>query len=269
MYHSLDVTTVPILKIGIQTRSLRQPLRQALQTASRLGADGVEIDARNELPPGELSQTGIRQFRKLLADLRLGVSAVSFITRRGYDNPEELDRRILATQSAMKFAQTLGAGVVINRAGHVPDEDDDPRLAALVEVLYGLGTYGDRVGARLALQTGSESGAQLAGLLSALPDQVVGVDLHPSNLIHHGHDPAEAVAALGRHVLHVHACDAVRDLARGQVIDVEIGRGAADLPALLGQLEEFNYREWITIERQNAADPVGEIGDAVAFLRSL
>jgi sugar phosphate isomerase/epimerase len=169
----------------------------------------------------------------------------------------------------MKFAQLLGAGAVINRAGHVPDDENDPRFAALVDVLSGLGAFGDRVGARLALQTGSESGAQLARLLAALPDQTVGVDLHPSGLIHHGHDPAEAVAALGRHVLHVHACDAVRDPARGQAIDVEIGRGAADLPALLGQLEEFNYRGWVTIECQNAADPVGEMANAVAFLRSL
>jgi sugar phosphate isomerase/epimerase len=70
-------------------------------------------------------------------------------------------------------------------------------------------------------------------------------------------------------VLHVHACDAVRDLSRGQVIDVELGRGAADLPAVLGQLEEFNYRGWVTIECPNSADPVAEMANAVAFLRSL
>jgi sugar phosphate isomerase/epimerase len=234
-----------------------------------LGADGVEIDARTELPPGELSQTGVRQFRKLLADLGLAVSAVSFITRRGYDQPDELERRVLATQAAMKFAHALGASVVINRVGRVPEDENEPRFAALVEVLAGLGAYGDRVGARLAAQTGSESGPQLARLLAALPDQTVGVDLHPSGLIHHSHDPAEAVAVLGRHILHVHACDAVRDLARGQAIDVELGRGAADLPALLGQLEEFNYRGWVTIECPSSADPVAEMADAVAFLRSL
>jgi len=42
---------VPNVKIAIQTRSLRQPLRQAMQTAAQLGAEGIEIDARNELPP--------------------------------------------------------------------------------------------------------------------------------------------------------------------------------------------------------------------------
>ena len=263
------VITVPTVKIGIQTRSLRQPLRQALDTAARLGAEGVEIDARHELPPAQTSQTGIRQFRKLLADLNLRVSAVSFVTRRGYDVPDDLERRVLATQSAMQFASAVGANVVVNRVGHVPDERSDPRFARLVEVLTALGAIGDRVGARLAIQTGSASGPQLARLLATLPDQTVGVDLHPSGLIHHGHDPVEAVAAVGRHVLHVHACDAVRDLARRQVIDVELGRGTADLPALLGSLEEFNYRGWVTIERLDAADPIAEIGNAVAFLRSL
>ena len=62
-------TFVTNVRIGIQTRSLRQPLRQALVTAARLGADGVEIDARNEVVPAEMSATGMRQFRKLLDDL--------------------------------------------------------------------------------------------------------------------------------------------------------------------------------------------------------
>ena len=88
------------VKIGIQTRSLHQPIKQALHTAARLGADGVEIDARTELPPTELSRTGLRQFRRLLEDLNLRVSAVAFPTRRGYDEPQDLERRVMATQAA-------------------------------------------------------------------------------------------------------------------------------------------------------------------------
>lgn len=229
---------------------------------------GVEIDARSELPPGELSQTGRRQFQKLLADLGLSVAAISFPTRRGYDDSNDLERRVAATQNAMKFAQSLGAGVVVNRVGQVPSDEKDPRFVRLVEALTGLGVYGERVGARLAAQTGSESGVDLERLIAALPEQTVGVDFHPSGLIHHGHSPAEAAAALGRHILHVHACDAVRDFARSEVIDVELGRGAADVPALLGQLEEFNYRGWVTLEC-STSEPIAEAENAVAFLRSL
>lgn len=260
------MTTV---KIGIQTASLRQPLRQALATASRLGADGVEIDARRELPPAQMSQTAVRQFRKLLDDLRLGVSAYSFMTRRGYEVPDELDRRVAATQAALKLARQIGCEVVINRVGQVPESADDPRFGRLTEVLTCLAAYGDRVGARLAAQTGAEPPAHLVRLLDALPDNSIGVDLHPCGLIHHGQSPVEAATLLGRYVIHVHACDAVRDFSRGQAIDVELGRGSADLPALLGRLEEFNYRGWVTIERREGADQIAEISNAVAYLRSL
>lgn len=257
------------VRIGIQTRSLGQPLRQALQTAARLGADGVEIDARSELPPAQMSRTGIRQLRKLLDDLNLRVSAVAFPTRRGYDVAEDLDRRVLATQAAMKFASELGANVVINRVGSVPEETDDRRFGRLVEVLTALGYHGTHVGARLAAQTGSESGSQLARLMTALPEGLVGVDLHPSGLIQHGHSPQEAAIALGAYVLHVHACDAVHDAGAGRTVDVPLGRGTADLPALMGELSQFDYRGWVTIERHGAADPAAEIGNAVAFLRAL
>ena len=113
------------LKIGIQISSLRLPLRQAIATASRLDADGIEIDARSELIPSQLSQTGLRQIRKLLDDYRLKVAAVAFPTRRGFEELEELDRRVAATQAAMKLAYDLGCNVVVNRIGRVPERSDE------------------------------------------------------------------------------------------------------------------------------------------------
>jgi sugar phosphate isomerase/epimerase len=257
------------VKIGIQTRSLRQPLKQALHTAARLGAEGVEIDARSELPPGEMSRTGMRELLKLLSDLNLRVSAVAFPTRRGYDVPDDLERRVFATQAAMRFAVDLGTDVVINRIGHIPDGADDPRFVRLVEALTALGIYGERVGARLAAQTANESPQQLARLIAAVPEHTVGVDLHPGELILAGHSPQEAVDALGKHVLHVHASDAVRDFGSGRGRNVELGRGSADLPELLGRLTEFGYRGWVTVESRDAADPASEMENAVAFLREL
>jgi len=258
------------LKIGIQTRSLRQPLRTALRTAARLGADGVEIDARSELVPAELSQTGLRQFRKLLDGLNLRVAAIAFPTRRGYDTPDDLELRVLATQAAMRMAYQLGAGVVINRVGRTPATSDDAAFHRLVEALTALGVFGERVGARLAAQTGGENPSDLARLIAALPEQTVGVDLHPSGLIQGGNSPLEALDEFGPHVLHVHACDAVRDASTGRANEVELGRGMADLPALLGKLSaQFDYRGWVTIERSDAANPVADIENAVVYLRAV
>jgi sugar phosphate isomerase/epimerase len=256
------------LKIAIQTRSLRQPFKQAIRMAARLGAEGVEIDARNELRPGELSGTGLREFHKLLDDLNLRVSAVAFPTRRGYDEAQDLERRVEATQAAMRMARELRAGVVINRVGRVPDQANDSRFVRMVEALTAIGAYGERVGARLAAQTAGEPPHDLARLLAALPEHSVGIDLHPTGLIFGGQSPREAVEMLGSHVLHVHACDAVRDAA-GRANEAELGRGTADLPELLGQLTEFDFRGWVTIERRDSADPVTEFENAVAYLRAL
>jgi sugar phosphate isomerase/epimerase len=256
------------LRIGIQTRSLRQPFKQAIRTAARLGADGVEIDARNELRPGELSGTGLREFHKLLEDLNLRVSAVAFPTRRGYNEAEELERRVQATQAAMRFARELRAEVVVNRMGQVPADVYDSSYVRLVEALTAIGAYGERIGVRLAAQTGGERPHDLARLLAALPEHTVGVDLHPTGLIFGGQSPREAIDILGPHVLHVHACDAVRDAA-GRANEVALGRGSADMPELLGQLTEFDYRGWVTIERRESTDPVGDIENAVAYLRAM
>jgi sugar phosphate isomerase/epimerase len=53
------------------------------------------------------------------------------------------------------------------------------------------------------------------------------------------------------------------------VTEVELGRGAADMPELLGRLTEFDYRGWVTIERRDSANSIEEIGNAVEYLRSL
>jgi len=169
----------------------------------------------------------------------------------------------------MRFAHDLRTDVVIIRVGQIPADPGDARFACLVDALTALGAYGERVGARLAAQTGSEPPQDLARLIAALPEHSLGVDLHPSGLIMAGHSPREAVEILGPHVLHVHACDAVRDVTVGRGKEVELGRGTADFPELLGRLTEFDYRGWVTIERRDSADPISEIANAVSYLRAL
>ena len=262
------VIVIP-LRIGIQLASLKQPLKQALMMASRLGAQGIEIDAREEIKPKELTQTALRQLRKLLDDLNLRVCAVNFRTRRGYGDAEDLDRRVDATKAAMQMAYSLGASVVINQVGAIPSDSEGPVWDRLRMSLDDLGRYGQKVGAMLAAETGAESGADLARLLAALPEGSLGINFDPGNLIMNSHSVEEASNLLGRHVLHIHAKDAVRDLARRRGIEVEMGRGSVDFASLLAQLEEYGYQGYITVKRDNAAHPVAEIEQSIEYLKEL
>ena len=260
---------MPEIQVGIQLASLKLPFKKALHTAARLGANAVEIDARAEVRPEELSRTAIRQIRKMLEDLNLRVCAVRFPTQHGYHFVRDLDRRIAATKRTMEMAYALGAGILVNQVGRVPDESSGPDWDMLVQSLTDIGRHGQKVGTFLAAETGSESGESMLRLIQALPDGTVGVTLDPGNLTVNNFSARDAALILGRHILYVHAKDGVRDLAQGRWIEVPLRRGAVHFPELLGILEEHQYRGYFTIERSTAEDPVYEIGAAVQYLRSL
>jgi sugar phosphate isomerase/epimerase len=245
------------------------PFKQALLIAGSLGAKSVEIDARTELRPEELSATGLRQVRKMLDDSGLRVASVRFATRRGYHVLDELDRRVAATKAAMKMAYELRAPFLVNSVGRVPADVADPAFGILVEVLGDLGRFGARTGAMLAARTGMEDGPTLAKLLSALDEGSIGVDFDPAGLIENGHSIRDAIPALGPYVRLVRARDAVRDRAQGRAVEVQLGRGSVDFPALFGELEDYAFRGNAVIERNAADDPQREIAQAVAYLKEL
>jgi sugar phosphate isomerase/epimerase len=257
------------IRLGVDLASLHLPFKKALLTARELGAEAVEIDARGELRPDDLTQTGVRQLRKMLDDLNLRVCAVTFRTRRGYATLEDLEARIDATKRAMRLAYDLGTPVVVNHIGRVPRETETQAWDTLLSALSDLGRYGQKVGALLAAETGTESGEELAALIARLPPGSIGVDFNPANLIINGHSPRAAVIALAPHVLHVHAVDATRDLALGRGFEVPLGQGNAEFPELLGILEEQQYRGYLTVTRHNSTSPLDDIRQGLEFLRNL
>ena len=254
-------------RIGLRLASLRQPLKQALHTAGTAGVCGVEVDARSEVRPAEMSRTAIRQLRKLLDDLRLRVCAIAFPTRRGYAAPEDLDRRVAATQEAMRLTHDLGARDVVLSVGSVPPQESEA-YARLLDVLTALAGYSDRVGVRLALLTERENAADLSRLLQELPEGACGMALHPATLVRLEGSSPQWAENLARYVSYVYAADAVRESVGGER-EMELGRGSADIPHLLGTLEGFDYQGWVTIDRRESALSPEAAQNAVEYLSSL
>lgn len=300
------------LKIAIRLDAIPGDLRgkanlaRSLATASRLGASAVELSARTTVRPSEVSDTGLRQLRKMLEDLNLRVASVRFQTRRGYDTLDDLDRRVEATKQAMKLAYRLGSPVVVNQIGRVPDPSrvvakraagdetdaegsggdpftsarhgEDPELRrwqTLQAVLEDLGRFGSHVGAILAAETGTEPGEWLAELLNASDEAFVGVALNPGQLIINRHCVRDAVTALRHRVAVVAAVDGVLDLAAGRGLSVPLGQGTADFPEIIGRLEEVPYRGPFVLGRprygsSGPASPdevLEELRQGVAYLR--
>ena len=257
------------LKKSIHLESLNLPLKKAIHVAADLGADAVEINARTQLRPAELSRTGVRHFRKMLADLNLQVSAIHFPTRRGYDIEDDLDRRIDATKAAMGMAFDLGCNVVCNHIGRIPEDPQSAAWRTMTQALMDLGNHSHKSGAWLAAKTGSEDGQKLNEFLDVLPVGAVGVDFDPGSLVINGFSASDSITALAARVLNFRARDAVHDLGAGRGLEVQLGRGAIDLAFLLSALEEKSYHGYLTIQRQTDQNPVVECGQAIEYLTNL
>src|SRR5579864_8879244 len=110
------------LRIAIATRCLNLPLRESLRAAASLGAKGVQFDAREELKPGELTDTGRRQLLHGLDELGLSLASLAFPARRSLYDEEQLDGRVAALKCALEHAWQLKARALTVRIGKIPDD---------------------------------------------------------------------------------------------------------------------------------------------------
>jgi sugar phosphate isomerase/epimerase len=253
-------------KIGIRLESLGPTLRQAVREAQRLGVKGVQADATGDLAPQSLSQTGRNAFRSLLRSHNLELTALGCASRRGLDSPEDQQQRVEHTKAVLGLSVDLGARIAIAQAGRIPEHIDD--RGALTEILQDLGRHGDHIGAVLALETGLESGAVLAGFLLRFRFDTasLGVNLDPASLLLHGFDPCESARALRGKVVHVRATDARRASLGRSTQEMPLGHGDIDWPHFIGVLDEIDYHGWLTIERNAGGNRVAEVTAGISFL---
>jgi sugar phosphate isomerase/epimerase len=255
------------LKIGIRLESLGLPLRKALQQASGLGVGGVQVDAVGDLSPGQLSETGRREFHHLLRGYNLELTALGCPLRRGLDAAEDQQPRIEHVRKVMSLSYDLGPRVVVVQAGRVPGADDAEQGARLTEALSALSQHGDRTGTTLALETGLESGAALRAFLDRFDTGSLGANLDPANLLSHGFDVYDSTRALHGKIVHAQAKDARTAGASRAAQEVPLGHGDIDWMQFLAVLEEAEYRGWLTVERETGDNRLADVVNGVAFLR--
>lgn len=252
------------MKIGVRVESMGLPVRRALAEAERLGVTGVQVDAVGDLAASALSQTGRREFRNLLRDHDLELTALGCPLRHGLDVVANQQARIEHIQKTMELSFDLGARVVIVQAGRVPEKPaETPRLT---EALLALAHYGDRTGTVLALHTGLESGETLSRYLTQFDTGGLGANYDPANLLMNGFDPYESARALAGKIVHAHARDARIAGASRTSQEVPVGHGDIEWMQLIGVFEEIGYHDWLVVAREGGAG-VADVAEGVAFLR--
>jgi sugar phosphate isomerase/epimerase len=255
------------LKIGIVAESTGLSVRQALIAAARMGARGVQISAVGDLAPDKLTDTGRRDFRNLLRSLDLELAALNVPVRRGLDVADDLQPRIERVRKSMLLAVDLGARIIVAPCPKLPDDETALRAVLMREALAAIGTFGDRVGCRAALEIGFDAAAKVKAYLASFDTGGLKVTFDPANFLLHGHDPLASLPPLSGLVEHVHARDArTAGLSHG-LQEVPVGAGDVDWMALTATLQVLEFDGFVAVEREQGNDKLNDVTNGVKFLQ--
>lgn len=256
------------LRMAVPTRAFQEPLKQSIVTASEMGAQGVQFDLRNEVRPGELSETGRKQLLHYLEEMNLRVASTMFPTRRSFYDLEELDTRLAATRQAMELTFQLKASVLAIRVGRVPTEVETEEYQILRQVLNDLARHGNRVGVTLAITPTRDDPARLLQLLTEITQGPVGINFDPATFVMAGQNPSKALEKLQAQLVHVLVRDGIQDMD-GSGLEVPVGRGEVEWEEFLALLDEAEYKQWLTVDRTQGNDRPGDIERAMQYLRNV
>src|SRR5690606_22889951 len=212
------------LRLAIATVRLKGSLRETIRLAEQTGASGLQFDARQQLKPGDFSQTARRQLLHNLAERNLQVASLTFALRRPLHDQEQLDARLDAIKQAMQFAWDLKSRVLVCRIGRIVEDADAPEAVRQREVLQDLARHGNRVGVTLAVTPSGGSPEMLRSVLESIDAGPLGIDFDPAERIMSHQPPVPSLQVLHDRVAHVTIRDALRD-ADGAGREMVVGRG--------------------------------------------
>jgi len=255
------------MKLGVVLETLGTPLRKALSEAARLAVPGVQIDAAGDIAPDQLTETGRRDFRNLLRSSNLELAALNVPLRRGLDVAENLQQRLDHVRKVMTLAPDLGTRRVVVAFPKVPDDAAAPRALLLRESLLNLGEYGDRIGVRLALEAGLDSGGKVRDYLKGFDSGSLAITYDPANFLLNGFDPLAAITTLGPQLCHVQARDGRTTTVSGVAREVPVGAGDLDWILIVAMLESVEYQGFAVVDRESGETRAADVAAGTRFLR--
>ena len=272
--------------IGVIIDSFRTDTVSAVKKAAAVGAQGIQVYAtRGEMAPENMTAAKIADFRKLVADNGLKVSALCGDLGGGFGNKDENPAKIERSKKILDLAKEIGTDIVTTHIGVVPGDANHERYKIMQEACFELSRYADSIDAHFAIETGPETSAVLKGFLDSLNSTGVAVNLDPANLVMvTGDDPVKAVHNLQKYIVHTHAKDGKQifykdpEIVYGVIKDplvtgpsfseVPLGEGSVPWDGYLDALEEIGFKGFLTIEREVGDDPERDIRKAVEFLKA-
>lgn len=275
-------------RIAVKTNNLGLERHEAIELVAGWGIGGVHITASGPFEPEALSKQDRRELVRFVEGLGLTISAI-MKWGGGVDLAEEHNwqANIDEGKTLLELAADLECGIWGAHVGIMPWETSDPGWDRMVRAMAQLAEHGESVGGCVAIEMGPEPPRVVRRLIETVGSEAIRVNYDPANLViwpallakRRGEqydrewaweqfEPVEGAKTLGEFVVHCHAKDAIVK-CDGQYQEVPLGTGWIDFERWTSLLDEAGYEGFYAIEREVGDDPIGDIREAVEFLRKL
>ncbi|BCM91035.1 hypothetical protein IAD21_02899 [Abditibacteriota bacterium] len=232
----LDAAFAPLRELGIPTAQIFPPAsldaEATREAASKAGVEITSIIAHFE---GED-----------YADIPTVERTVGLVPEA--TRPE----RLAHLMELAAFGRALGVRQLQTHIGFVPENAEDARYGAIVQMTQDICDDLAQDEALFALETGQETAATLLRFLNDVKRSNLRLNFDPANMILYGHDePLQALELLFAHIESVHAKDGTWPQETNQLgAETPLGEGDVNWPQFGARLLELGYRGTLTIERE-------------------
>jgi L-ribulose-5-phosphate 3-epimerase len=255
----------------------------ALQAVKALGLETIQV---SKLPDQYYTPAGAARFAAMLRDTGMRADSVvavfagesyadrdTVVRTVGFRPLHLIEERLEYLRKCVDFADAIGARIVTFHMGFLPENPEDEAYKSMLAAVTDIATYAAKKRVTVSLETGQETGEQLAAFLDRITTARVGVNFDPANLVIYGVDaPSRALRHIVGRVTSVHVKDALLPDAPGAMgREVRPGEGRAELPECLRMLRASGFTGALIIENYVArglkSDPMDELRRATAFLK--
>jgi len=242
------------MKTGFRTAGFAAwELGPTLEEIRLIGYDSVELCLEHPGSlPGMMNEVRIRRVAKMLEEIELALSSVSY--HGDGSAPEDRERKLLA---AVDIARGLGASVLVMNAGAKdPARPDDDAVAAAR--LGGLLEKAEKHGIDVAVEPepglliGSSADFERVARKLGSPRLKLNLDVGHAYLT--DPDVAQTIRRLAGSIVHTH----IEDIAGRVHKHLLPGEGEMDLRAIIAALRDSGFGGYLTIDLFDLGPEPGE-----------
>jgi L-ribulose-5-phosphate 3-epimerase len=269
-------------RIGVFLRCTgEEDPRKALPVVRSLGLSRIQV---SRLPDRYYTPEGAREFAGLLKQNGIRSDAIvvvfdgesykdqdAVMRTVGFPPAAHRQERLDYARRCVDFAHAIDTRIVTLHIGFLPKDPGDPIYRELRDAVGALAAYAAGKRVTLSLETGQETGEELAAFLDSVTEAHVGVNFDVANLVLYGlDDPPRALARLRDRVTSVHVKDGLPPVDPSQLgREVRLGEGKAQVADCLRMLQGSGFEGPLIIENyvwREGTPPRDELARARDFI---